>query len=143
MIRIGPEDPADDAADSLALTRIGQGRCGLGVNRDENLNGASHANLLSTKHIGFRARRSTICRAAIAPGSIAPIHCLPGGLTGQTPSPMHRRSFPPSPGTPCAMRVRNSLRTAKARDKNCRVVRRRGRVYVINKKNPRMKARQG
>ena len=42
-----------------------------------------------------------------------------------------------------AMRVRNSLRAAKVRDKNCRVVRRRGRVYVINKKNPRMKARQG
>jgi large subunit ribosomal protein L36 len=41
------------------------------------------------------------------------------------------------------MRVRNSLKSAKTRDKNCRVVRRRGRVYVINKKNPRMKARQG
>ncbi len=41
------------------------------------------------------------------------------------------------------MRVRNSLKSAKARDKNCRVVRRGGRVYVINKKNPRMKARQG
>ena len=35
------------------------------------------------------------------------------------------------------------LRSAKVRDKNCRVVRRRGRVYVINKKNPRMKCRQG
>lgn len=42
-----------------------------------------------------------------------------------------------------AMRIRNSLRSAKVRDKNCRVVRRHGRVYVINKKNPRMKARQG
>jgi large subunit ribosomal protein L36 len=42
-----------------------------------------------------------------------------------------------------AMKIRNSLRAAKTRDKNCRVVRRRGRVYVINKKNPRMKARQG
>lgn len=31
----------------------------------------------------------------------------------------------------------------KTRDKNCRVVRRRGRMYVINKKNPRFKARQG
>ena len=41
------------------------------------------------------------------------------------------------------MRVRNSLRSAKTRDKNCRVVRRRGRDYIINKKNPRMKARQG
>ena len=41
------------------------------------------------------------------------------------------------------MKVINSLRTAKTRDKNCRVVRRRGRVYIINKKNPRYKARQG
>ncbi len=42
------------------------------------------------------------------------------------------------------MKIRNSLKSAKVRDKkNCRVVRRRGRVYVINKKNPRMKTRQG
>ena len=41
------------------------------------------------------------------------------------------------------MKVVNSLKTAKTRDKNCRVVRRRGRIYVINKKNPRFKARQG
>ncbi len=41
------------------------------------------------------------------------------------------------------MKVRNSLKSAKTRDKNCRVVRRKGRVYVINKRNPRMKARQG
>lgn len=41
------------------------------------------------------------------------------------------------------MKVVNSLKTAKRRDKNCRIVRRRGRVYVINKKNPRFKARQG
>jgi large subunit ribosomal protein L36 len=42
-----------------------------------------------------------------------------------------------------AMKVRNSLRSLKRRDKDCRVVRRKGRVYVINKKNPRFKARQG
>ena len=41
------------------------------------------------------------------------------------------------------MKVVNSLKTAKTREKNCRVVRRKGRVYVINKKNPRFKARQG
>jgi large subunit ribosomal protein L36 len=41
------------------------------------------------------------------------------------------------------MKVRNSLRSLKHRDKDCRVVRRKGRVYVINKKNPRFKARQG
>ena len=41
------------------------------------------------------------------------------------------------------MKIRNSLKTANTRVKNCVVVRRRGRVYVINKKNPRLKARQG
>ena len=41
------------------------------------------------------------------------------------------------------MKVRSSLKSAKQRDKNCRVVRRRGRLYVINKQNPRFKARQG
>jgi ribosomal protein L36 len=33
--------------------------------------------------------------------------------------------------------------SAKTRDKNCFLVRRRGRTYVLNKKNPRLKARQG
>ena len=42
-----------------------------------------------------------------------------------------------------AMKVRNSLKSAKTRDKNCFVVRRKGRVYVINKRNKRFKARQG
>ncbi|MGX9967073.1 type B 50S ribosomal protein L36 [Roseomonas sp. F4] len=41
------------------------------------------------------------------------------------------------------MKIRNSLKTAKTRDKNCILVRRRGRTYVLNKKNPRLKARQG
>lgn len=41
------------------------------------------------------------------------------------------------------MKVVNSLKTLKVRDRHCKVVKRRGRVYVINKKNPRMKARQG
>jgi large subunit ribosomal protein L36 len=42
-----------------------------------------------------------------------------------------------------AMKIANSLKSLKKRDKNCRVVRRKGRVYVINKVNPRYKARQG
>lgn len=41
------------------------------------------------------------------------------------------------------MKIVSSLKSLKNRDKNCRVIRRRGRVYVINKKNPRYKARQG
>ncbi len=41
------------------------------------------------------------------------------------------------------MKIVNSLKSMKVRDKNCKIVRRKGRVYVINKKNPRFKARQG
>ena len=41
------------------------------------------------------------------------------------------------------MKVRSSLKTLKTRHRDCKVVRRKGRVYVINKKNPRFKARQG
>jgi len=41
------------------------------------------------------------------------------------------------------MKVANSLKTLKNRDKNCKIVKRRGRLYVINKVNPRFKARQG
>lgn len=41
------------------------------------------------------------------------------------------------------MRVANSLKTLKKRHKACRIIRRKGRVYVINKSNPRFKARQG
>lgn len=41
------------------------------------------------------------------------------------------------------MKIVNSLKTMKNRHKDCRVIRRRGRVYVINKTNPRFKARQG
>ena len=41
------------------------------------------------------------------------------------------------------MKVVNSLKTLKKRDRNCKVIKRRGRVYVINKVNPRFKARQG
>ena len=41
------------------------------------------------------------------------------------------------------MKVRNSLRSLKSRHRQCRVVRRKGRVYVINKYQKRFKARQG
>lgn len=41
------------------------------------------------------------------------------------------------------MKVASSLKTLRKRDKNCRLIRRKGRVFVINKLNPRFKARQG
>ncbi|MFD0532254.1 type B 50S ribosomal protein L36 [Kitasatospora arboriphila] len=40
------------------------------------------------------------------------------------------------------MKVRNSLRTLKAKP-GAQVVRRRGRTYVLNRRDPRFKARQG
>lgn len=40
------------------------------------------------------------------------------------------------------MKVVHSLKTIRKRHRASRVVRRRGRVYVINKRNPRFKARQ-
>jgi len=42
-----------------------------------------------------------------------------------------------------AMKIRHSLKSVKRRHKDSRIVRRKGRVYVINKTNPRFKARQG
>lgn len=41
------------------------------------------------------------------------------------------------------MKIRNSLRSLKGRHRDNRMVRRKGRIYIINKSNPRMKARQG
>ena len=41
------------------------------------------------------------------------------------------------------MKVVSSLKTIKVRDRNSQIVKRRGRLYVINKRNPRFKARQG
>ena len=63
---------------------------------------------------------------------------------------VHRRR----PGTPVAapkaapltvreMHVVSSIGSWKKRSKTCQVIRRRGRYYVIDKKNPRNKARQG
>lgn len=41
------------------------------------------------------------------------------------------------------MQVLSSLKEAKLRHPDCQIVKRRGRIYVICKTNPRFKARQG
>ena len=41
------------------------------------------------------------------------------------------------------MKIKNSLKALKSRHRANRLVRRKGRVYIINKQNPRFKARQG
>jgi len=42
-----------------------------------------------------------------------------------------------------SMKVRNSLKSLRGRHRDNRLVRRKGRVYVINKTHRRFKARQG
>jgi large subunit ribosomal protein L36 len=46
-------------------------------------------------------------------------------------------------GKGSAMKVRNSLKSLRGRHRDNRLVRRKGRVYIINKTNRRFKARQG
>ena len=41
------------------------------------------------------------------------------------------------------MKVVSSIKSAKVRHPACQVVRRKGKIYVINKVEPRYKARQG
>lgn len=76
---------------------------------------------------------------------------LASSLTG-------RRRFPIDPAPPRApsrrssfehlarnktMKVRSSLKSLKGRHRDCKIVRRKGVVYVINKTDPRFKAKQG
>ncbi len=49
----------------------------------------------------------------------------------------------PSLTNRCTMKVKNSLKSLRGRHRDNRLVRRKGRVYVINKTNRRFKARQG
>ena len=46
------------------------------------------------------------------------------------------------PGFLKIMKIASSLKSLKKRDLNSKLVKRRGRVYIINKKNPKFKARQ-
>ena len=54
-----------------------------------------------------------------------------------------RPPYVPDLAEDMGMKIVNSLKSLKKRDKNCRIVRRKGRAYIINKANPRFKARQG
>ncbi len=71
------------------------------------------------------------------------------GGGGLTPFPSAHRGTPRFPTyklrkqARLAMKIRNSLKSLKDRHRDNRVIRRRGRTYVINKTNRRFKARQG
>jgi large subunit ribosomal protein L36 len=52
------------------------------------------------------------------------------------------RGFALQPRLSTPMKVLSSLKSAKQRHRDCKIVRRRGKVFVICKSNPRFKARQ-
>jgi large subunit ribosomal protein L36 len=72
---------------------------------------------------------------------------VPGGMAAGGDNPILRypalsnTAFPEHQDTP--MKVRNSLKSLRGRHRANRLVRRKGRVYVINKVQRRFKARQG
>ena len=71
----------------------------------------------------------------------------PPPLTSGCGSPyLRHRNFdlsaPGARGTKL-MKIKNSLRALKARHRDNRLVRRKGRIYIINKTQKRYKARQG
>ena len=71
--------------------------------------------------------------ARLTPNGLAPI---------STPSRSLTRPYG-GPARVYVMKVRSSLKSLKGRHRDCKLVRRKGRLYVINKTNPRFKARQG
>ena len=64
-------------------------------------------------------------------------------LTAAKPDNSVRALQYPSSEMALPMKVRNSIKSLRRRHRDNRVVRRRGRIYVINKTNGRFKARQG
>jgi large subunit ribosomal protein L36 len=83
------------------------------------------------------SRSTERCRSMIVSTLVRLGACLPR-LT-RLPSPPNQ---PRTLGNR-AMKVRNSLKSLRGRHRDNRIVRRKGRVYVINKMRRRFKARQG
>ena len=59
------------------------------------------------------------------------------------PFPMHLSDRRPDRADVRPMKIRNSLKSLRGRHRDNQIVRRKGRVYIINKTQKRFKARQG
>ena len=78
-------------------------------------------------------------RAAGAPGqSVIDNRTAAAYMTGS-----FKRKGPPVSDGSRQMRIANSMKSLKKRHRACRLIKRKGRIFVINKENPRFKARQG
>jgi large subunit ribosomal protein L36 len=90
------------------------------------------------KELGRAARRgNAICRGA-DPRAIDSAPAVP-----YTRPSLGRPGVGPHPEKTKVMKVRSSLKSLKTRHRDCKLVRRKGVVYVINKTDPRFKAKQG
>ena len=67
----------------------------------------------------------------------------PAGALGHKPRLRIPRGSLPAETLVSPVKVRNSLKTLRKRHRDNRLVRRKGRVYIINKTQKRFKARQG
>ena len=81
---------------------------------------------------------STFIPATSGPGSLTWMASAPRNPPTQFHRGLARELFRNT-----TMKVRNSLKSLRGRHRDNRLVRRKGRVYVINKTQKRFKARQG
>ena len=65
------------------------------------------------------------------------------GFPGRAPKCFLLVGLAAGPVSGAEMKIRNSLKTLMKRHRDNQLVRRRGRVYIINKTQKRFKARQG
>ena len=75
--------------------------------------------------------------------SAACLAYTPSLLTPRTFRPHLSRARTSPPSTETVMKVRSSLKSLKSRHRDCKMVRRKGVIYIINKTDPRFKAKQG
>lgn len=93
--------------------------------------------------MGFQFTRRGLERIKIR-GSYIATSAFKRALANSTHSLCFLRPFVRG-GAPevLAMKIKNSIKTLRTRHRDNRVVRRRGRLYIINKTVRRYKARQG
>lgn len=80
-------------------------------------------------------------RNQLTPAAGLPIR--PSSETSRTFRPQLSRARTSPLSTETVMKVRSSLKSLKSRHRDCKMVRRKGVIYIINKTDPRFKAKQG
>jgi large subunit ribosomal protein L36 len=103
----------------------------------------------SKRRTSGRRQRRSICASLTGVDSALNHNAVSGDVDLAGPFP-YIRALPTKPPDATVrapeikvMKVRSSLKSLKTRHRDCKLVRRKGVVYIINKTNPRFKAKQG